>query len=312
MNVHIFATKFVMNLAETLAQNLRQQEANYNVTVNIRQLTSVDIDTANGSTNTVLFIFCPHIFLQARNGPHWPKSLPTLNANKYILYQLEQLDQPQVSSVVFWNPHILNLMENALFIYDYSEHNLTKYPVSLRAKRAWLVPPIVNVERLITTSDKSDQCNQYDVLFMGTITPYRQRMLSYIRQMLPASLRWHYVHNVFGEDLTAQIKQAKVVLNIRTGASEQLEICRLHECLALNVQLVSEHKCKESNIDCVCKLYEDRVYFAETPHELVQSLSKALSAPLKQYSPLKNLESLIKQSSVGVSDVLNKNFLSGI
>ena len=275
MQLRIFATKFVENLAQSLAQSLALPAA-WCVTVHVRSLTPTDIHEVNAATDTLLFIMCPHIFLQARQGPSWPASLPLLQPGKYILYQLEQLDQQAAQQKsVFWNPHIWQLMHHALYIFDYSEQNLAQYPAALRDKSAWLLPPMVTVPAQL--QNQTNPTKDIDILFMGALTPYRQHMLSFIRQNLPATLRWQLIHNVFGPALTDTIGKAKVVLNIRSGASKQLEVCRLHECIGWqHVHVVSEHECTTTK--CICARYRDRVHFAATAQELVAKVKLALQS----------------------------------
>ena len=299
MQLRIFATKFVENLATALGQSLSQS---WHVTVHVRSLTPTDIHEVNAATDTLLLIMCPHIFLQARQGPSWPSSLPLLQAGKYIMYQLEQLDQPVVQKSVFWNPHIWQLMHRALYIFDYSEQNLAQYPAALRHKSAWLLPPKVTVPAEL--QNQTHPTKDVDILFMGALTPYRQHMLSVIRQNLPATLRWQLIHNVFGPALTDTIGKAKVVLNIRSGASKQLEVCRLHECIGWqHVHVVSEHECTTST--CICARYRDRVHFAANAQELVAKVKVALqSFP----TPFSTTAIAVADDLTPLTRVLTKNF----
>lgn len=131
--IDLFATRYIENIATALAKILRA--CGIEVFLHIRQVTNTDINMSYANPVRFLFICCPQTLLQAKNGPMYPTSLLPLPANKYFLYQLEQLD---TSSHTFMNANVRNLLKHAKHTFDYSQTNLLYYPEEIKWKVSYL------------------------------------------------------------------------------------------------------------------------------------------------------------------------------
>lgn len=245
--IDIFATKFIENIANALANILR--ECGIIVFTNIRNLDNLDIKICRADETRFLFIFCPQTMLQAKNGPLYPTSLEPLPENKYFLYQLEQLDIGSGKNI---NDNLINLIKYSKHAFDYSEVNLAYYPEEIRYKVSYLMPPVVHepIVEYYSTIEK-----KYDILFCGYINPRRDTILNHLKL---AGYNVLSVTKVFGTDLTKLIKQSRIFLNIHyNNSSRSLETCRLNEAVMVeDTYIISE------NVDGD-HLYRDRVIFVD-------------------------------------------------
>lgn len=286
MSIAIFTTFFIENIAQALAAVLK--ECGLECNVYIRNLTNADIEWCQSNHKHYLFICCPQTLLQSPNKAVYPSGLNSLPANKYYLYQLEQLDAGYMKNM---NSHIKKLIQNAKHTFDYSEINLPHYPAELRDKVSILPPPVVPPIPTTNTSKK------YDVLFCGQLTSRREKILKEIRAAGYVVL---HATNVFGATLTKLIQEARIFLNIHNGESNTLETCRLNEA----VMSPDTHIISEKSRDPASSLYASRVNFVET------------DAIVKTIKYILENEKIIEPFSINITahtkQVLNKTLRSSV
>jgi len=255
--IDIFATCYIENIANALAKILK--ECGFFVNINIRSLINADIQKCNIYKDRFLFIFCPQILLQAKNGPVYPTGLLPLPPNKYFLYQLEQLD---IYTNKHMNTNLIQLIKCSKHTFDYSEVNLPYYPVELREKISYLIPPVVCE---ILTESPIEKIN--DILFCGYSNPRREKILNELKS---AGYNVLHVTDVFGPALTKLIKQSKIFLNIHHDNSKSLETSRLNEAvMAKDIHIISE----KGDGD---KLYAGRVIFVENVLDIISKVKTLL------------------------------------
>ena len=257
-HIDIFTTPYVINIAMSVKNML--DKLNYKTTINMRQITNEDIQTLDESDNSLMFLFCVQWLYRPGLKP-----LPT---NKYIIYQLEQLDR-KIDNAHLHNDFLNMLYNNAYHIFDYSKLNL-KYLSNYKNKLSTLMPPVV--EHNNEAFDKI-----YDVLFVGGINEKRQNILINLRY---AGINVHVVSKVFGDDLKKLIKQSKIFLNIRFSDSSILETCRLNEAfLVKDTYIISE--LPKNNLDDI-NFYKKRVIFIEPDN--INTLIKTINITLRLYN----------------------------
>jgi hypothetical protein len=122
--VDIFTTGATESTAKTLATAL----TNCGICANLfnRNINNADIAVCLREHGRYLFIFSPQLFLQAKNGPTYPGNLTPLPANKYFLYQTENLRNKSPRNL---NLNILELIKYARHTFDHSHTNIHYYPV---------------------------------------------------------------------------------------------------------------------------------------------------------------------------------------
>ncbi|WP_087717802.1 glycosyltransferase [Salinicola salarius] len=150
----------------------------------------------------------------------------------YIAFQMEQ----SVSSRWFDTAYFQRL-ENALAVLDYSLKNIEYLQTegNLEYRQLFHVP-ISNLSKPLSPSAEAP-VPEYDVVFYGDIhNPRRKAFLDAIGQRYKLLV----VNEVFGEALYAQLRRARLVLNIHYYEGALLETTRIYECLSLGLPVVSE------------------------------------------------------------------------
>jgi hypothetical protein len=279
ISIDIFTTFFIENIANALGALLT--DCGIKCNVYIRNLTNQDIANCLENPQHYLFIFCPQYLLQAENRAVYPSGLQPLPANKYYLYQLEQLDTGHAKNM---NSHIKKLIQHAKHTFDYSEINLPHYPADLLNKVSVLPPPVVP-----SPSPETSLSKKYDVLFCGSLTPRRTNILNDIKA---AGYIVFHTADVFGVTLTKLIQEARIVLNIHNGESNALETCRLNEA----VLSPDTHIISEKSSDTATHQYTKRVNFVETT-DIVNTIKDILAnSPLIEPFNACNLRDQLKQA----------------
>lgn len=155
----------------------------------------------------------------------------------YMAYQMEQT----VSSRWLTDDYF-TILRNAFAVFDYSLVNIDyfrQYP-DIACKLFYVPIDLCNEMAHAHTSDTE---KEYDVLFYGAMNERRRAYLDRIAQ----SHKIKIITEQFGDALYAEMKKAKLVVNIHFYENALLETTRLYETLSVCDSLVlSERSC-----DCV-------------------------------------------------------------
>lgn len=203
---YILTTRHCLFVAELIARQLNKAGIHAHI---------ITEKPARGFARAPHFVICPQMFSE----------LPEL----YVAFQMEQT----VSSR--WLTKRYNeLLEHAFAVFDYSQVNLgyfTNHGLSYR--QMYFMP----VGYLGNYSQAALPEQEYDVLFYGDATcPRRQRFIACIEQ----KYRVKVIGDLFGEALYAELRKARVIINIHYYEGALLETTRLYECLSLDCLIVSE------------------------------------------------------------------------
>lgn len=205
----VMATRHTLFIAQLIAERLRSHGSEVDILT----------EAPAGFPHDLYVVICPQIF----------RKLPP--GEKRIAYQMEQ----SVSSRWFTRQYF-DILKNSLAVLEYSLVN-----VDFLARKAIAYPhvhylPVGATPNYGITNPHAEKC--CDVLFYGdsNSSPRRQRMLAELKQRFDVRV----VNEVFGEDMIAAIRQAKVVINLHYYENALLEMPRIQECLSLGVPVVSE------------------------------------------------------------------------
>ena len=165
------------------------------------------------------FVICPQMFAQ----------LPEL----YVAFQMEQT----VSSRWLTESY-LNQLNHAFAVFDYSQVNLGYFTSNgLSYRQMYLMPVGFHPEYAARYGGGAAADKEYDVLFYGDANNQRRReFIARIEQ----KYRVKVISNLFGEELYAELRKARVVVNIHYYEGALLETTRIHEALSLDCLIVSE------------------------------------------------------------------------
>lgn len=186
-----------------------------------------------------------HIIYCAFAAPALPKN--------YIVYQTEVLNSK------WFTEDYQHILDGALAIWDYDPRNVLLMP----SKAHSVVPPGINPQ-------KTDSTRNIDVMHYGSINERRRRLLNEIRDYCCVEI----VEDVYGEEMYALLKRAKVVLNLHYYPHAPLEIFRIYEALSYGCHVVSE-----PTDDATQKRHNGIVYFAESAFDFKTAIEKILDQP---------------------------------
>lgn len=169
-----------------------------------------------GFKQLIHFVICPQTF----------KILP----QNYIAFQMEQT----VSSKWFTEKNI-EILQNALCIFDYSLNNLTFLQKNkIHFRDIYYLPIYYNN---LIASNKDDENDVYDLVFYGDVNNERRK--KYI-EAISSKFKIKVLDDCFGDELYEQLNKAKIILNIHSIEEAYLETTRIYECLSLNKLIISE------------------------------------------------------------------------
>jgi hypothetical protein len=252
--IKIYTNSYCVNIAENL-KNMIAKHYSIPAMVISKRFDKIDRDTLGLQEYVILFQG-----LLSHQPLHHPPP-----ANKYFIYQLEQLNKPHIYTENV--EPILNLIEKSICTFDYSLTNMEYYPEDIRHKIKYLIPP----PRM---GPIQSQDTIYDILFYGLLTPRRRAILQYLSRR---GYKVYAVEQVFGERLHQLILKSCVVLNLHNAEEAILETPRLHEVVHTGARIISEYPCKE-DWKHVPEYARDRIHFIDVIEENLSNISLLMDA----------------------------------
>ncbi len=205
-----------------------------------------------------------HVIYCAFAAPALPKN--------YIVYQTEVLHSG------WFSEEYQRILDGALAVWDYDIRNV---PENIH-RIHHIVPPGINFQNI-------NEVRDIDVIHYGSINVHRRNLLNEIQNYYGIEI----IENVYGEEMYALLRRAKVVLNLHFYPNAPLEVFRLYEALSYGCHVISEPTDKETQ-----KRHIEMVYFAESACDFKICIDKALSRPFDyDLSPIDSLSfSAIKEA----------------
>lgn len=205
----VMATPHTLFIAHLIARQLRNQGWEVDITT----------ESPAGFPHQMYIVVCPQMFKQLPPG------------ERRIVYQMEQ----SVSSRWFTADYF-HILEHSMAVLDYAtvnieflaQHNVA-YP------HVYYLPVGADPAYAPVAAPVEKTC---DVLFYGdsNSSPRRRAMLDTLKQHFNVRV----CSEVFGADMNAAIRSARIVINLHYYENALLEMPRVQECLSLGVPLVSE------------------------------------------------------------------------
>lgn len=146
----------------------------------------------------------------------------------YIAFQMEQ-----TVSRRWLTDRYLDILRNAYAVFDYSPININYFSEDPAIAPKLFYMPIDFCGRLAEMHAGSTE-KEYDVLFYGAVNDRRKRYLDRIGE----SCRLKIITDKFGDELYAEMKKAKLIVNIHFYENALLETTRLYEILSVCDSLI--------------------------------------------------------------------------
>ena len=231
----ILTTSYTIHSANNFSKFFKSLNIDTQIIIN-NKITQELLEEIKEENNYLFLLGINHI--QNINNINLPK-------NKYIIYQIEQLNQTLYEYNKL-SEEVLYLMENCYSLFDYSNKNLEYYPECLREKVKLLEPlikeKIEETEQTEKIEETEETEEKIDILFIGTINDRREAILDKLHEY-SIDNRYYYnikiVSNVFNEELIKLIKNSKLVINLHYYNNSLLEIFRIHDLLPYDCIILS-------------------------------------------------------------------------
>ena len=166
-----------------------------------------------------------------------------LPPNKYIIYQIEQLNQNKF----YYNSlsqNMINLMLTSYAIYDYSIVNLDYYPAFMRSIVKIVIPYIpYNPYKFEILENILREDNKKNILFIGTLNTRRTNILNNLKNhIISQNLDYNLIifQKLFNNELKELFKTCSYVLNLHYYDNAILEVFRFEDVIPYNVKILSE------------------------------------------------------------------------
>jgi len=241
-----------------------------------------------------------------------------LPKDKYIIYQIEQLNQTLYEYNKL-SEEVIYLMKDCYSLFDYSNKNLEYYPEDLR-ERVLLLEPLIELEEELEKELEEELEKELeeelekelDILFIGSINERRQAILDKLHEY-SIDNRLYYnikiVSTVFGKELSNLIKNSKLVINLHYFDNALLEIFRIHDLLSFSCKILSEIPGTEEEMKLVEK-YDKVINFFpiiqddfSNIDEMFKIITNSLDSKIDFVEKKKFIEDINKKNR----KLLNKN-----
>ena len=181
-----------------------------------------------------------------------------LPPNKYIIYQIEQLNQNKFYYNKL-NQNIINLMLTSYAIYDYSIVNLDYYPAFMRTIVKIVIPYIPYIPyKFENLGNVLREDNKKNILFIGTLNERRTNILNNLKNYIVSqNLDYNLLifQKLFNNELKELLKTCSYVLNLHYYENAILEVFRFEDVIPYNVKILSEAPGNKSE-DYLINIYQ--------------------------------------------------------
>ena len=233
--IYIISTNYTILFAQKLREYLKTFEIRCVIYTNIYHSLIVKAE----KDKNLYLLFVGTITLINENITYLPP-------NKYIIYQIEQLNQNKYYYNKL-NQNMINLMLTSYAIYDYSIVNLDYYPDFLKSSIQVFIPYIPffknNLETLETLETMLREHNKKNILFIGTLNTRRTNILNNLKNhIVSQNLDYNLLifQKLFNNELKELLKTCSYVLNLHYYDNAILEVFRFEDVIPYNVKILSE------------------------------------------------------------------------
>ena len=276
-NYKIYTTKSGIYIADCMKHMLEKINCN---SVIVYSISREDVINNNNNPNEIyILLFCQTLKI-------------TPLKNKYIIYQLEQVEQSK------WiNKLYLKRIEYSLFTLDYSLYNYKTFEKKFEKKyykKIYYFPiPIIN--KFIIS--KNIEIN-YDLLFFGNLNKRRTDICNILKDKYNILV----VNDLFGDDLYKVIMKSKIILNIHYYKNAVLETARINDVLRFNKVIISEKSCDND----IMELYNNIIFCEEIDDDL-NNINK-LYELIDYYLIDNNYKTIIDNNNLFIKKIYNYSY----
>jgi hypothetical protein len=212
--------------------------------------------------------------------------------NRYIIYQIEQSTHRHINRIV-------NRMQNALCIWDFSVKNYMFYKNNIKFSNFFYNPFPFCID-----DTKINKEPEYDILFYGAENKRRNIIL----QKLEKKYKVLKCFGIFNEELHDAISKSKIIVNLHYYDDCSLETCRINEVLQYNKLVVSEKASENDNFNM--EMYGNVViYFDEINKNFdnMEQMFNVFDKYLNDETGDENYNKMIEKIKVNVLSIETKS-----
>ena len=238
--IYIISTNYTLIFAQKLRDYLKNYKIRCVIYTNIYDSLIIKAE----KDKNLYLLFVGTITLLNENITYLPP-------NKYIIYQIEQLNQNKFYYNNL-NQNILNLIFKSYKIYDYSIVNLDYYPEFMRTIVKNYIPYIpYNPYKFEILENDLREDNKKNILFIGTLNTRRTNILNNLKNYIVSqNLDYNLLifEKLFNDELKELLKTCSYVLNLHYYDNAILEVFRFEDVIPYNVKILSEepgNKCED-------------------------------------------------------------------
>ena len=227
--LYIISTNYTILFAQKLRDYLKTFEIRCVIYTNIYDSLIVKAE----KDKNLYLLFVGTITLLNENINYLPP-------NKYIIYQIEQLNQNKYYYNKL-NQNMIHLMLTSYAIYDYSIVNLDYYPAFMRTIVKIVIPYIPY--KFENFQNKTREDNKKNILFIGTLNERRTNILNNLKNhIVSQNLDYNLIifQKLFNNELKELLKTCSYVLNLHYYDNAILEVFRFEDVIPYNVKILSE------------------------------------------------------------------------
>ena len=299
--VDIFSNALIKNMTHVFSKKLI--ELGIQTNLHFREINNDDINRCEKDNNRYLLLFNSQFLYDS--SLKYKSGLKALPKNKYIIYQIEQLNQNQhfYQSVNF----MADMLNNAYAILDYSKTNISYYPSHIQ-NRVTIVKPIIK-----TLGGVSQETPKpIDILFVGKVNDRRRIILDKLKEYNNKldegeRLNIEIVENKYGDELIEIIKKSRILFNIHAFPNAILEIFRIHDVIAHDIRIISE-KPEDGDIENLVERYKSYIEFIDPLNK--NNVDSRLESLFQQFSKKNELHRENKNKMEFIERLNNENKVS--
>jgi len=153
----------------------------------------------------------------------------------YIYWQINDL----LNNKLYINSHFLNLLDNAVSIFDAYPYNISFYNDKIKNKKKIRYCPLPFSD--INNINIIENNYEYDILFFGYKNTRIENLLNKINEILGEKYKFKFLFNKDIKIINSHLLKTKYFLNLNEDKNSYIEFCKFNTAINCNCLILSEN-----------------------------------------------------------------------